>query len=65
MSDIVLCESCGKQLGVYKDGYLCIRHRGREINIPYSKGTDVVATVKCEMCKRITPIYGVQFLAKR
>lgn len=62
---VLYCQSCGRQLGVYKENFLCIKHRGREINIPYNRDTDVVATIKCEFCKRTSPIYGVQFLAKK
>ena len=50
---------------MYKENFLCIKHRGREINIPYNKDTDVVATIKCEICKRISPIYGRQLLVKK
>lgn len=62
---VLFCESCGRLLGVYKENFLCIKHRGREINIPYNRDTDVVATIKCENCKRISPIYGRQLLVKK
>lgn len=61
---ILICETCGRPLGVYKENFLCIRHRGREVNVPYNKDTDVVATVRCELCKRTSIIYRRQLVDK-